>query len=67
MGELLIRRDVCHALSECRDVLGIQLLNYLFSYQEELGMWSFSTTIWNIKMCHFQSATGLGYEMSMNG
>lgn len=38
MGELLIRGDVCHALSDRRDVLGVQLLNYLFSYQEELGM-----------------------------
>lgn len=38
MGELLTRGDVCHALSDRRDVLGVQLLNYLFSYQEELGM-----------------------------
>lgn len=38
MGELLIRRDVCQALSNRRDVLGVQLLNYLFSYQEEMGM-----------------------------
>lgn len=38
MGELLISLDVRHALSERRDVLGVQLLNYLFSYQEELGL-----------------------------
>ena len=38
MGELLISQDVRHSLSERRDVLGIQLLNYLFSYQEELGI-----------------------------
>ena len=37
MGELLISNDVFRSLSDRRDVLGIQLLNYLFLYQEELG------------------------------
>lgn len=37
IGELLIRPDVFRALCGRRDVLGIQLLNYLFVYQEELG------------------------------
>lgn len=37
IGELLIQPDVFRALCSRRDVLGIQLLNYLFVYQEELG------------------------------
>ena len=37
MGELLISQDVFRSLADRRDVLGIQLLNYLFLYQEELG------------------------------
>ncbi len=37
IGELLIRSDVYRCLSQRRDTLGIQLLNYLFLYQEELG------------------------------
>lgn len=37
IGELLISREVFQSLSGRRDVLGIQLLKYLFSYQEELG------------------------------
>ena len=37
MGELLISDEVSESLSDRKDVLGIQLLNYLFSYQEELG------------------------------
>lgn len=37
MGELLISEEVFGALAQRRDVLGIQLLNYLFLYQEELG------------------------------
>lgn len=37
MGELLISEEVFRSLSQRRDVLGIQLLNYLFSYQDELG------------------------------
>ena len=37
IGELLISKDVFRSLADRRDVLGIQLLNYLFLYQEELG------------------------------
>lgn len=37
IGELLISPDVFRALCDRRDVLGIQLLNYLFLYQAELG------------------------------
>ena len=37
IGELLIQPDVFRALCSRRDVLGIQLLNYLFVYQAELG------------------------------
>ena len=37
MGELLISKEVFRSLSDRRDVLGIQLLNYLFLYQDELG------------------------------
>ncbi len=37
MAELLISPEVSQTLGGRRDVLGIQLLNYLFSYQQELG------------------------------
>ena len=37
IGELFISNDVFSSLSQKRDVLGIQLLNYLFLYQDELG------------------------------
>lgn len=37
MGELLISEEVFRSLSDRKDVLGIQLLNYLFLYQDELG------------------------------
>lgn len=37
MAELLISQDVFDSLSDKKDMLGIQLLNYLFIYQEELG------------------------------
>ena len=37
IGELLISSEVSDSLAARRDVLGIQLLNYLFLYQEELG------------------------------
>lgn len=37
IGELLISPDVFRSLCDRRDVLDIQLLNYLFLYQEELG------------------------------
>ena len=37
IGELLISKDVFRSLADRRDVLGIQMLNYLFLYQEELG------------------------------
>ena len=37
IGELLISEPVLSALAEPQDMLGIQLLNYLFSYQEGWG------------------------------
>lgn len=37
MAQLLISQDVSSSLSDKKDMLGIQLLNYLFIYQEELG------------------------------